>query len=300
MTKPRILIIGGTGYFGARLAQALSATHEVTVTLRSSTPERLRWLEHSGLNFVRYNSTEAPLHAPGEFDAIVNLAMPGAAEAARDPEAARTGALSTAQSCLQWLNSGRASRLLHFSSFHVYGTGGRPLFSETDPPSPIHPYGHAHWACEQLLAPDDRVCIVRPSNMVGAPAHADLGDQSSLMFVDLCRQAAHGTMKLHNDGLSYRDFLPFEDAISAVRLLLSAPAPSERLFNLACGHALRLDEAAHLIQKASSTSPCLQFGSGQDAFRTPFTIDTSRLRNLGWLPSASLEKEASQLVQFFS
>jgi nucleoside-diphosphate-sugar epimerase len=299
MTKPRILIIGGTGYFGARLAQALSTTHDVTVTLRSSTPERLRWLERSGLHFVRYNSTEGPLQASGEFDAIVNLAMPGAAEAAKDPEAARTAALSTAQSCLQWLDSGRASRLLHFSSFHVYGAGGRQRFCETDPPSPIHPYGHAHWACEQLLSPDDRVCIVRPSNMVGAPAHADLGDQAGLLFVDLCRQAAQGSMKLHNDGLSYRDFLPFEDAISAVRLLLSAPAQPQRLFNLACGHSMRLDEAARLIQQASNTSPPLDFGSGQDAFRQPFTIDINRLCNLGWHPTASLANEASKLIQFF-
>ena len=297
---PRVLIVGGAGYFGARLAEALSVDHAVTITQRSSSAVRNAWIARTGVSSVHFDSaTMKTIDATGAFEAIINLAMPTAAEAARDPAAAMQRALTTAGACVRLLDEGRAQRLLHFSTFHVYGAGGRACFHETDVPAPIHPYGHTHLACEQRFEEDERVWMVRPSNMVGAPAHADLGDQAKLLFVDLCQQAAHGAMRLHNDGLSYRDFLPFEDAIHAVRLLLTARPSSVRLFNLAQGAAMRLDEAARLIQVAAPALPTLEFGTGTDAFRQPFMIDIERLQQLGWQPGASLTAEASRLVKFF-
>ncbi len=297
----RYLIVGGAGYFGSRLAEALQGEAEVTVTRRSDSPIKEDWIKRRGLWGVRFDSAVSDTIAvEGRFDAIINLAMPGAAEATRDPEAAREQALSTVRACVRLLDAGQAARLLHFSSFHVYGTGGRSSYDEADEPAPIHPYGHAHLACEKYLANDERAWIVRPSNMVGTPAHADLGDQAKLLFVDLCLQAAAGVMKLQNDGLSYRDFLPFSDAIAAARLLLRASPQKERLFNLAHGESLRLDEAARLIQRSASVPPTLEFGNGQDAFRQPFNVRTNRLKNLGWQPAASLEDEASHMVKFFA
>jgi nucleoside-diphosphate-sugar epimerase len=73
-----------------------------------------------------------------------------------------------------------------------------------------------------------------------------------------------------------------------------------RLFNLARGSAIRLDEAARLIRDASPVSPTLEFGTGTDAFRQPFTINTERLRQLGWQPRASLAAEAARLIKFFA
>lgn len=299
--QPRYLIVGGAGYFGARLAETLAKTCRVTITQRSSSAIRDGWVLKHGLDSIPFDSaTMDTLPVEGGFDAIINLAMPGAAEAARAPEAAIAQGLATADACVRLLDEGRASRLVHFSTFHVYGSTGRGEFCETDTPAPTHPYGRAHLACEQHLANDERTWIVRPSNLVGAPAHADLGSQARLMFVDLCQQAARGAMKLHNDGLSHRDFLPFDDAMHAVQILLGAAPQPQRLFNLARGVSMRLDEAAFLIQAAAPTPPAVQFGEGKDDFRQPFEVSIERLARLGWRPGASLADEAARLIQFFS
>jgi nucleoside-diphosphate-sugar epimerase len=296
MSKQRYLLVGGAGYFGARLAEALAG--EVVVTQRSAAPEREAWARARSIEMVSYDSTAGCLNVAGEFDAIINLASPGAAEAARDPEAAMQRAQRVAADCLSLLKAGRAGRLLHFSSFHVYGAGGRAKFAETDALVPIHPYGRSHAMCEVLVLAHEKTLIIRPSNMVGAPAHAALGDQAKLMFLDLCRQAAAGTIRLQNDGLSYRDFLPFEEAISAVRVLLNASLSCERIFNLACGQSTRLDVVAQMIQRVAGAES-LEFGSGSDAFRVPFEVDVSRLRALGWEPRASLEDETRRILSFY-
>jgi nucleoside-diphosphate-sugar epimerase len=296
MSKQRYLLVGGAGYFGARLAEALEG--EVVVTQRTAVPEREAWARAHGIELVSYDSSAGGLNVVGEFDAIVNLASPGAAEASRDPEAAMQRAQRSAEDCLNLLKVGRAGRLLHFSTFHVYGAGGRAKFAETDELVPIHPYGRSHATCENLVLAHEKTLVLRPSNMVGAPAHAALGDQAKLMFLDLCRQAAAGAIRLQNDGLSYRDFLPFEDAISAVRVLLNAPLEGDRVFNLACGHSMRLDAVAQMIQRVAGAET-LEFGTGSDAFRAPFVVDVSRLRALGWQPSASLEEETCRILSFY-
>jgi nucleoside-diphosphate-sugar epimerase len=256
MSKKRYLLVGGAGYFGSRLAEALEG--EVVVTQRSSAPERVAWAREHSLEIVSYDSNTSGLNVVGDFDVIVNLASPGAAEAANEPEAAMQRAQRTAEDCLRLLKAGRAGRLLHFSTFHVYGAGGRDKF----------------------------------------PAHAALGGQAKLMFLDLCRQAVSGAIRLQNDGLSYRDFLPFEDAISGVKLLLNSPLSGERVFNLACGRSLRLDTVALMIQRVAGAET-LAFGAGTDSFRAPFEVDVSRLRALCWEPRASLDEETRRLLPFY-
>lgn len=277
------------------------------VTQRSQSSERTTWLKRAGVLAVGFDSAvQAELPVKGTFDALINLAMPGATEAAREPETSRTRALATANACLRLIKGGRAGRLIQFSTFHVYGDVARARYCERDPAAPVHPYGRIHAECERLLLDETAgvpACVVRPANLVGRPAHGDLRDQAKLLFLDLCRQASTGALKLHNDGLSYRVFLPFADAIDAVRMLLHAPLEGERLFNLAAGEAQRLDEVARLVQTAATRvtgrAPALEFGAGRDSFRQAFAVDITRLQALGWQPHGSLAEEAEQVARFF-
>ena len=300
MVDRRYLIAGGAGYFGARLAEALSADAMVTITRRSLPPHRAAWIERTGIEAVAFDSardSEFPTH--DRFDAVINLAMPGAADVSRDAAAGRAQAHVTAKACLRLLDAGRATRLIHISTFHVYGGAGRASYDEMDTPVPVTPYGQLHLEIERMVLEDRRAVALRPSNMVGAPAHADLGDQARLLFLDLCRQAARGRITLHNDGLSYRDFVPFVDAIAAVRLLLDCDLDGYRLFNVARGEALRLDAAAALIREVAGVAPAVEFGDGQDAYRVPFTVNVDRLNSRGWQPRGSLAREVADTVRFF-
>jgi nucleoside-diphosphate-sugar epimerase len=251
------------------------------------------------LSFDSARQTTLPV--TGYYDAVINLAMPSAAAAARDPEGEMRLAIATVQACLKLLDLGSTVRILHCSSFHVYGATQHTHYAETDIPAPTHPYGHIHLACERLLLTHPQTLVLRPTNIVAAPAHADLGDQAKLVFLDLCRQAAAGTMCLHNDGLSFRDFLPFDDALAAIRCLLNADLTGNRLFHLAWGQAQRLDAIAQLIQTAAPRQPVkLTVGTGQDAFRQAFNVDIERLAALGWKPQASLALEARRIIEFFA
>ncbi|MEI7731547.1 MAG: NAD(P)-dependent oxidoreductase [Verrucomicrobiota bacterium] len=313
MVKPGpILILGGGGFLGARLAEALCEPHEVWVTYRRASAARQAWLDKSGgkiRGFCFDSERQRDLPVGNPFAAIINLAMPGAAETQSDPVRSLDNALRGVNACLDLLGNGGAERLIHFSTFHVYGADGRSQITEGDPPAPRHPYGRNHLACEECLQTSphaSRVCIVRPTNIVAAPAHDDLGPQAGLMALDLCRQAAQqNRIKLQNDGQSYRDFLAVGDCLTAVKILLGADQSlmGGRLLNLASGTAIRLADVVAMIQKQSEMvlghRPAAEFGHGTDAFRHPFRVAVTALASLGWRPKLDLEREIRAILEFF-
>jgi nucleoside-diphosphate-sugar epimerase len=308
--KRRLLIPGGVGYLGARLVQALAGDYEVFVTYRNLSPARECWLKQTpGIHAVRFDAAsqkEFPFEAP--FDAAINFAMPGADEAQRDPAESHRQVVQIAQNLVSLAARGMLPRLIHFSTFRVYGTDAdRELYTETDEPRPQHPYAQNHLACERTLQETawDALFILRPTNIVAAPAHCDLGPQSNLLFLSLCRQVAQtGTIRLENDGLSYRDFICFDDMLAAVRLLLSSPAPACPLLNLSAASASRLDTFAELIRRAAAgiteAPPKTAFGTRTDAWRHPFVVSNKRMRDLGWNPQLDFASEISRTLSFFA
>jgi len=308
----RILIVGGLGLVGAQLARQFGSTAEAWVTYRSLSPEREQWLkqQQGRVVGVPYDSArDESIKVTGDFAAIINVALPGAAESGRDPAGSQTAALRTAEACLQLLETGRAQRLIHFSSFHVYGPQSRPIYHESDAVNPQHPYGRNHQACEQRLlerGAGRRIFILRPTNIVGAPAHGDLREQARLLVLDLCQQAVKtGCLNLHNDGKSYRDFLPLTDALSAVRLLLTLEDHNlPVILNMAGSKAWSIAALAQEIRAATEmilgAAPPITWGTGHDAFREPFTVSTARLRGMGWQPQGGLRSEIGAALQFFA
>ena len=304
MDDTDLLIIGGAGYFGARLASALSTQRAVAVTYRSLSSSRASWLKTADLKEgVVYNSAyDNALPLTGKVGAVINLAMPSAKEAASDPEGANARALKTIDAVLQLLKEGRVEQVLHFSTFHVYGNSNDSEYLEAQTPQPRHPYGVAHALVEERIAAHacaDRVTVFRPTNLVGAPAHADLGDQSGLVFLDFCRQALKGRIRMRNDGCSYRDILPFSDAIAAVNLVLSTSDFGGRVVNLAAGETIRLDKLAKMIGAAAQVPVDICFGTDSDVFREPFSVNTDRLRDVGWAPKNDFGLEVKQTMDFF-
>ena len=72
------------------------------------------------------------------------------------------------------------------------------------------------------------------------------------------------------------------------------------MFNLGLERATRLDEIANIIVSVASKPVEIEFGSGTDAFRTPFEVKTNRLEAIGWRPRGDFVSEAKRCVTFFS
>jgi dTDP-4-dehydrorhamnose reductase len=177
----RVLVTGGGGMLGGALSLALVASgHEVhTADRHDRGPDGV----------VRH---VAELSTPGAFDAVVGDVRPDLVvhtaysmeDLDRDVVAATT---NVAFAC-----AAHGAGMLHISTDAVFD-GEHPLYAEDDVPEPVHPYGVAKRAVEEVVL--DAVAdatVVRTSLIVHLDA--DLPDSATAWVVDANRDGREVTL----------------------------------------------------------------------------------------------------------
>ena len=249
----RVLITGGFGYVGGRVAQSLSAAGcEVRLaSRRASLPDWLPFAEPASVNWSSRATLESACKG---VNAVVHLAAMNEIDSARDPVGAlRANAMATVD-LLETAIACGVQRFVYMSTAHVYGAPLQGRIDERTLPRPQHPYAITHKAAEDfVLAAHDQGriegVVLRLSNGFGAPAHAGV-DRWTLIANDLCRQAVvSGRLQLKSAGLQSRDFVTLHDVGAAVThcLSLSKQALGDGLFNLGGDCVLRIIDMAQLV-----------------------------------------------------
>jgi UDP-glucose 4-epimerase len=223
----KILITGGMGYVGGRLAQHLEKddANSVVITTRK-TAEKPLWLLNSSVMQVGDWRSDEALRAICEgVDVVIHLAGMNATASSADPVGAMDfNGVATAR-LLRAAIAENVKRIVYFSTAHVYMSPLKGSISESTCPVSKHPYATSHRAAEDvvLYAHQQKQIdgiVIRLSNAFGAPAHAK-ADCWSLFVNDLCRQAVtQQKMSLVSSGVQRRDFITMEDVCAATAHLL--------------------------------------------------------------------------------
>jgi len=252
----RILITGGYGYLGGRIAVELANNHEWIVRLGSRraqvAPSWLPQAETAPMDVLETGSLPA---AMADVQAVVHLAAMNENECIADPgKAVLVNTLGTLNAMRAAIDAG-VKQFIYFSTAHVYGAPLVGNITEQVLPRPIHPYAITHHAAEDfILAAHDQKkitgIVVRLSNGFGAPTHTDV-DRWTLLVNDLCRQAVQTRkLVLRSSGLQQRNFITLEDVARAVGHLLDLNQQDcgNGLFNLGGNNSLSVWD---MVQKIS-------------------------------------------------
>lgn len=251
----RMLITGGLGYIGGRLAQALAILPEVKVVLGTRTnQEPPYWLPNASVEITCWNDLQSLRKACAGVDTILHLAAMNEIDSERDPVGAlEINGVATAR-LLEAAKAENVKRFVYFSTAHVYSSPLVGCIDETTCPLPRHPYSTSHRAAEDLVltAHDKGLLtgvVLRVSNSFGAPAHIEV-NRWTLLVNDLCKQAANtGELQLRSSGLQKRDFITLTDVCRAVVHLLglSREELNDGIFNIGGAWTPTVFEMAGLV-----------------------------------------------------
>ncbi len=304
-----VLLTGGLGYVGGRLAIALTeAGHIVHCGTRRADTAPPAWLPSMRMVRLDWESSTSLAQACRHMDCVIHLAGMNEVESSSDP----LGALRiNGSGSLRLLEAAKASgvrRFVYFSTAHVYGSPLLGKIDEATVPRPAHPYSITHKVAEDfvLAAHDKRQLegiVFRLSNGFGAPVTPDI-DRWSLLVNDLCRQAAmNGELRLNTSGEQLRDFVTLGDVARAVNhvLALDSSRLSDGLFNLGGGMTASIlqmtEKVAARWQALTGHSIAISRppGSGNPAPHLDYCSD--KLNATGFVRTANIDGEIDDTLQ---
>ncbi|MGA1823459.1 MAG: NAD-dependent epimerase/dehydratase family protein [bacterium] len=274
-----ILITGGLGYIGGRIAHYLKEkAPDSHIFLTTSERERRPPLWTDKFTIVQMNLLDEDSIVNclenKNIDVIIHLAAVNEIDSMKNPELAFEVNTQGTYRLLYVANENRIKRFIYFSTFHVYGEISGSVITEETPTKPFHPYAITHRAAEDFVAFFNhyhkiRTLIFRLSNGYGYPMDKDI-NRWTLVFNDLCRQAiTSGRIVLKSSGKQHRDFIPLQDVVRAVYHFLFAVPDNwgDGLYNLGgnCSMSI-LDVAKNIsnVYKTKYNKDILEIKTGQN------------------------------------
>jgi len=256
----KVLITGGLGYLGGRIAQKLSenSNHTLLLGTHRLNINKPEWLRNGELIQTNFSDEDELSEVCKGVRYIIHLAALNEIESVENPEKALLVNTLGTLKLVRAAERTSVKRFLYFSTIHVYGSPLRGKITEDIPTRSVHPYAITHRAAEDfVLAADNRKklkgIVVRLSNGFGAPRSVQM-NRWSLVVNDLCRQAVlTQKLVLKSSGLQRRDFITLTDVCQAVVHLLALPASqcSNGIFNLGGENPTRILDLAEIITERS-------------------------------------------------
>lgn len=310
----KILVLGGFGFLGGRIAQYfLNQGHYVRQGTSCDLGSKFFFLDGSEVVRTYWNDREKLNDICKNIDLIIHASGMNAADCFKDPvEALKVNAVATAN-ILQSAIKMNVKKFLYISTIHVYTDKLHGTISELNHPTNLHPYATSQRAGEDtvLWAQKNKLIdgiVVRISNGFGVPVNKDVNCWM-LLVNDLCRQAVEQEkLVLNSSGLQIRNFISISEICSALdfilcQLPLNQSVGNESPINIGGKDSLSVFNMAKLVQSRCKVilgyTPDLLIkgkNSKEEILHLDFKIN--KLKNLGYFHKHTIIEELDSLLMY--
>jgi UDP-glucose 4-epimerase len=236
----KILITGGLGYIGGRLAQYLvtNTSNKVILGTRKDITS-VGWLPEAQVVQMQWNSSEELDKACKGVDLVIHCAGMNSMDCQKNPLLALdVNGYGTSKIIQSSINQG-VRRFIYISSAHVYSSVLTGKITEKTSINNLHPYASSHKIGEEAVTfahtrGEIEGVVIRLTNSFGAPSSKDASCWS-LVLNDLCRQSfKNKKMILTIREMQRRDFISLTNVCRAIEHLsiLSLTKLGNGIFNV--------------------------------------------------------------------
>ncbi len=306
----RLVVTGGAGFIGSNFIRyVLTETDDVEVvnldalTYAGNPASLADVADDRRYTFVHGDIRDADLVAAtlADADMVVNFAAESHVDRSIDGPAAFldtnvTGAGVVFEACRR----AEVGRVLHISTDEVYGSVAEPdSFREGDALEPNSPYS-ASKAGADLLARAYGVTygypisVTRTANNFG-PYH--FPEKVIPLFVTNLIDGLN--VPLYGDGRNVRDWTYVVDNAAAQWLVLTE-AELGSIYNVGAGNELTNRELTMiLLERFGVGEERIDHVADRPGHDLRYSVDTTRIRALGWEPKVSFEEGLDRTIAFY-
>jgi dTDP-glucose 4,6-dehydratase len=305
----RVLVTGGAGFIGSAFVRHLLAADpsaQVIVldklTYAGNLENLLPVRDNPGYQFVRGDIGDAQIVeqlVPG-LDAIVNFA----AETHVDRSILDAGSFIDTDVRGTWvlLEAARRAaipRFVQVSTDEVYGEVAQGASRESDPLAPRSPYAaskaggdlmvQAYWATHRLP-----VAITRGSNTIGPYQYPE-----KVVPLFVTNAVEDVPLPIYGDGGALRDYLHVEDHCRGIEQVLRHGQSGEA-YNIGGGNQVNTTQlGAAILDLLGKPHDLLEFVPDRPGHDRRYSLDTTKLRQLGWQPRYDFQQALEATVRWY-
>jgi UDP-glucose 4-epimerase len=306
-----VLITGGKGYLGSKIAFYLSSNTNFNVYVSSRSSDERFFPSNIKTIKIQWDFDDIIKLENNKFDIVIHCAGINALDSAKDPIGAfKFNALGTGKLVLACKNA-NVKKFIYFSTAHVYSSPLVGDIIEETLTQNIHPYATSHRAAEDFVISSHldngmQCCCLRLSNSFGAPYDRSI-DCWGLFLNDICRQViSTGAIELKSNGSQYRNFITLTDVCSAISHLIKVDLSNEicPIYNLGGSWNTSIFDASRLVANIYSESfdrPIPIIKLNKDKITTglgALNFISKKIEKTGFYLSNNYNEEVQQLLKY--
>ena len=301
-----ILIIGGNGYLGKRVASFLEnksynliiGSTQKDITDANTDPYKTLYCDVLDKNSL-FECTKS-------IDVVINLSGLNSEDSEKFPDLANDLKILGNKNLCEACKLNNVKKIISFSTIHVYK---RPLigdFLENSSAMPTHPYGISNFNGEQSLIngltnTDIDYTIFRLSNAVGRPLDVQ-NNCWTLLVNDICRSAATDqSINIKSNKNTLRDYISISDICNYLEFFINNEGDkNSQIFNLCSGNSITIEDVVQKVvsafSKCNMSNIKLEF-TNQNEEKSPLKISNSKLLNFTKIESSGIDSEIYDLAK---
>jgi len=307
-TGPVCLILGGQGFIGSHLADALL---EQGSTVKSFDRPQIKSVKGISERSGEMTLIEGDLLSARDIDCalegvdvcyhLISTTLPGTSnlDPAYDVETNVVGTIRLLDAALR----NRVKKIVFTSSGGtVYGIPKSSPISEDHPTEPVCSYGISKLAIEKYLDLYHRLhglnySILRLANPYGERQRTEASQGAVAVF--LGKALRNQTIDIWGDGSVVRDYFHISDAVNA--LSVSAQTTTSGICNIGSGKGVSINELISVIKDVIGRAVTVNYLPGR-GFDVPINVlDIRRAKLLlDWSPKISLNAGIRRTIAWMS
>jgi UDP-glucose 4-epimerase len=305
----RVLITGGAGFIGSHLVRRMLALGADVSVLDNLSTGRLKNLEEVAADVELFEGDiRIPSdveHAIAGCDAVFHqAALPSVPRSIADPAGSHAVNATGTLNVLIAARDAGVRRLMFASSSSVYGaTPGLPKKEEMAT-LPLSPYAVAKCAAESYCRSffdlyGLETVALRYFNVFG-PRQDPLSEYAAVVPRFIAAFRAGEAPTIYGDGGQSRDFTYVENVVDANMAALESPVAPGRVYNIACGERITLNQLAAGLREQIGTSvqPVHVEGRAGEVRHSLADVEHARA-DLGYDPRIGLDEGLHRTVSHF-
>lgn len=278
-----ILVIGGNGFLGSHLVDAL-VVREHRVTVFDMFSGTRHWASE-GVDIVDgnfLNIADLRRAVRGKQIVVHMLSTTDPATAENDPIVdIRTNILGSVELFQICADEGVEHVYFASSGGTIYGDRDQESFSEEDLTLPVSPYGIGKLAIENYMRFFERKYGLRStsfriSNPYGTRQNPH--KRQGIIPIFLRNILNNKPLTVMGDGTMFRDYIYVKDFANIVATMIST-GPSQPVYNVGSGRGTTVNELVDAMVNVTGRHPVIEYRDIPSTYVHGSVLDTTRIQN---------------------